>query len=59
MAVTRYAVSDQDLPSTNRYDVHVFMLVSEAWFKVLGEESPVESQETDPQGRAFSNWSVY
>ncbi|KAK9491457.1 hypothetical protein V1508DRAFT_208839, partial [Lipomyces doorenjongii] len=43
MAVTHYAVSDQDLPSTNRYDVHVFMLVSEAWFKVLGEESPIES----------------
>ncbi|KAK9481428.1 hypothetical protein V1527DRAFT_384648, partial [Lipomyces starkeyi] len=43
MAVTHYAVSDQDLPSTNRYDVHIFMLVSEAWFKVLGEQSPVES----------------
>ncbi|KAK9357690.1 hypothetical protein V1504DRAFT_436513 [Lipomyces starkeyi] len=46
MAVTHYAVSDQDLPSTNRYDVHVFMLVSEAWLKVLGEESPVESLKT-------------
>ncbi|KAK9327811.1 P-loop containing nucleoside triphosphate hydrolase protein [Lipomyces starkeyi] len=41
-AVSQYAVSDQDLPSTNRYDVHVFMLVSEAWFKVLGEESSVK-----------------
>ncbi|KAK9241528.1 hypothetical protein V1506DRAFT_525349 [Lipomyces tetrasporus] len=40
MAVTHYAISDQDLPSTNRYDVHVFMLVSEAWFELLGEESP-------------------
>ncbi|KAK9247035.1 P-loop containing nucleoside triphosphate hydrolase protein [Lipomyces tetrasporus] len=40
MAITHYAISDQDLPSTNRYDVHVFMLVSEAWFELLGEESP-------------------
>ncbi|KAK9357358.1 hypothetical protein V1504DRAFT_72661 [Lipomyces starkeyi] len=41
MAVSHYAISDQDLPSTNRYDVHAFMLVSEAWFRFLGEESPV------------------
>ncbi|KAK9349614.1 hypothetical protein V1523DRAFT_336970, partial [Lipomyces doorenjongii] len=41
MAVSHYAISDQDLPSTNRYDVHAFMLVSEAWFHFLGEESPV------------------
>ncbi|KAK9357106.1 hypothetical protein V1504DRAFT_366085, partial [Lipomyces starkeyi] len=55
MAVTHYAVSDQDLPSTNRYDVHVFMLVSEAWFKVLLSQYMDGSQDTDPQCRAFSN----
>ncbi|KAK9490470.1 P-loop containing nucleoside triphosphate hydrolase protein [Lipomyces doorenjongii] len=42
MAVSHYAISDQILPSTNRYDVHAFMLVSEAWFRFLGEDSPMQ-----------------
>ncbi|KAK9247038.1 P-loop containing nucleoside triphosphate hydrolase protein [Lipomyces tetrasporus] len=42
MAVTHYAISSQDLPSTNRYDVRAFMLVSEAWFRFLGEVAPVQ-----------------
>ncbi|KAK9240534.1 hypothetical protein V1525DRAFT_208508 [Lipomyces kononenkoae] len=36
MAVTHYAISSQDLPSTNRY----VLQVSERWFRFLGEDAP-------------------
>ncbi|KAK9233702.1 P-loop containing nucleoside triphosphate hydrolase protein, partial [Lipomyces kononenkoae] len=45
MAVTHYAISSQDLPSTNRYDFHAFMQVSERWFRFLGEGAPAQGPE--------------
>ncbi|KAK9364317.1 P-loop containing nucleoside triphosphate hydrolase protein, partial [Lipomyces kononenkoae] len=42
MATMQYAVGTQDIPMANRYDVHLFMTVSERWMKLLGEELPLD-----------------
>ncbi|KAK9426861.1 P-loop containing nucleoside triphosphate hydrolase protein, partial [Lipomyces doorenjongii] len=42
-ATTHYAIGSEDLPNTNRYDVHFFMKVSEDWFKLLGEQLPLDA----------------
>ncbi|KAK9233802.1 P-loop containing nucleoside triphosphate hydrolase protein [Lipomyces kononenkoae] len=42
MATMQYAVGTQDIPMANRYDVHLFMTVSERWIKLLGEELPLD-----------------